>query len=221
MKTVLAAGKPFDAYAVIVDINSFTSMVRNAVDGPAGGMLIADFVRDCLGGAVVVIERNGGAVVGVMGDAILAFVPEGGDRIFHTCADIAKYVDRTCEYISTHQQDDSQNWYWSPGGPSVKVCVEWGRFDVSTLSTTFLGDQRLFIGNAINYAARIGKAGEGNRCLLGPVAARRPELSQFGPDGPHHVDGKPGESKFEYFVLELGEIWREGTRETGDESYWG
>ena len=69
-----------DAYAMIVDINGYTPMIADAVyiNG------IAQFVRDVLVGGVFAVEKNGGAVVGFMGDAFLA-VLNSPDSVFKTC----------------------------------------------------------------------------------------------------------------------------------------
>ncbi len=220
MSIYIPDNKPFQAYAVIVDINNFARAVSDAVAGFSGGQLIAQFTRDTLASAIVGIESNEGAVVGIMGDAVLGVVPRGS-HIFDTCTTVAKSVDRACEYLSIHQREFPQDWDYAPGGPSLKICIEFGWMDVSTITTQQLGTQKLLIGPAINYASRIGRAGAGNRCLLGPVAAQMPDLAQYSPRGPCRVSGKADEEDYPYYELYLGDIWREGERSLGDETYWG
>ena len=84
--------------------------------------------------------------------------------------------------------------------------------DVSTITTREIGTQKLLIGPAINYASRIGRAGVGNRCVLGPIAAQMPDLAQYSPRGPYRVSGKSDEEDYTYYELYLGDIWREGER---------
>lgn len=220
MSIVIPNNEPLRAYAVIVDINNFATMVRDAVEGWSGGQLIAQFTRDTLSGAIAAIESEEGRVVGIMGDAIFGVVPKGS-HIFEACATIAKTVDRACEYLSVHQQEFPNDWHYAPGGPSLKICIEFGWMDVSTITTQQLGTQRLLIGPPINYASRIARAGSGNRCLLGPVAAQMPDLAQYSPSGPFRIGGKSAEQDYMYYELRLGDIWREGKRGPDEETYWG
>lgn len=220
MPIVIPDNKPLRAYAVIVDINNFATMVRDAVEGWSGGQLIAQFTRDTLSGAISAIQANEGEVVGIMGDAIFAVVPEG-PHIYDACFTIAKTVDRACEYLSDHQREFPNDWHYAPGGPSLKICIEYGWMDVSTITTRHLGAQKLLIGPPINYASRIGRAGSGNRCLLGPVAAEMPDLSQYSPQGPFRIGGKGSEDDYTYYELGFSDTWREGERGPDDETYWG
>jgi class 3 adenylate cyclase len=220
MSIVIPDNKLLRAYAVIVDINNFATMVRDTVEGWSGGLLIAQFTRDTLSGAIAAIESNEGQVVGIMGDAIFGVVPEGS-HIFAACVAIAKTVDRACEYLSDHQREFPQDWHYAPGGPSLKIYIEFGWMDVSTITTRHLGTQKLLIGPPINYASRIGRAGTGNRCLLGPVAAQMTDLAQYSPRGPFRIGGKDPEQDYIYYEVSLGDIWREGERGPDEETYWG
>jgi hypothetical protein len=78
-----------EAFAMIVDINGFTTMVSKSTISES----IAQFVRDILSGGTGVIQKNNGAVAGFMGDAFLA-VLDNADSVFKSCAGIAKDVDR-------------------------------------------------------------------------------------------------------------------------------
>jgi class 3 adenylate cyclase len=204
-----------DGFAMIVDINGFVGMVATA---ESTGGIIAQFTRDVLAGAIESIESVGGEVVGFMGDAILGIIPTGKAAV-DACYFIAKDVDGQCEWISKAQKRISTDWEFSPGGPSVKIAVEYGRFDVSTIRSRLLGEHRLFIGSAINYAARISRAGVGNRCLVGPQAAGM-EFSTYPLKGPHEIAGKPGEENYSYYFLSMDETWIEGPRKPGKETYW-
>lgn len=202
-------GKSIEAFAVIVDINHFTKMVRDAEEA-VDGCLIAQFVRDVLIGSVPAIESEGGEVVGFMGDALLGLLPNAGSFVRAVCR-IAKDVEDQCDYIGQAQSEFPNTWSYSKGGPSVKITAEFGLLKVSMIESRLLGNQRLFIGDAINYAARIGTAREGNRCLIGPRAYELIRNAGYDHDirGPFVVNGKTHEQDFEYFQFGLGEIWEE------------
>src|SRR5687768_11940043 len=91
------------AFAMVIDINNFVGMVS------AGDGAIAQFTRDVLTGPIVAVESSGGEVVGYMGDAILAVFAEGEDTAA-ACFDIAKDLDRECEYISNAQKESPDAW---------------------------------------------------------------------------------------------------------------
>lgn len=205
-----------EAFAMIVDLNQFTSMVSKAEEN---GGFIAQFVRDCLYGAISEIEAEGGEVVAFMGDAVLGIFTEGDD-VISACYGIAKDLDGQCEYVSDVQSQSDEIWNFAPGGPSMKIAIEYGTIDISTISSRFLGEHRLLIGSPINYAARISAAGEGNRCIIGPAAAAH-AFNSYKLEGPYSIEGKPGEPEYEYSIFSLGDIWIEGPRETGKGTYWG
>lgn len=203
-------------FAVIVDLNQFTAMVSKA---EAEGNLIAQFIRDALTGAIFEIEAEGGEVIAFMGDAVLGIIPDGESTV-RVCFGIAKDLDRQCEYISGVQSESKDIWAFAPSGPSIKIAVEYGALDITTIKSRFLGEHRLFIGSPINYAARISAAGVGNRCVIGPVAAGL-EFGQYELDGPYSITGKPGEPNYEYYFFAMSNVWIEGPRESGKETYWG
>jgi len=205
-----------EGYAIIVDLNQFTPMVTEA---EKTGDSIAQFVRDALTEAIVEIEAEGGEVVAFVGDAVLGFIPPG-EGVTLACFGIVKQIDRLCNYISDAQSDCEHMWAFAPGGPSIKIAIEFGSMDVSTIGSRFLGEHRLLIGSPINYAARISNAGVGNRCIIGPTAAGK-AFHQYPLDGPHTIEGKPGEPDYRYYLFDLGDIWIDGPREPGKETYWG
>lgn len=71
------------------------------------GLLIAQFTRDVLGGAIRAIEEMDGEVVGFMGDAILGLVRTAESTVF-ACCGIAKNLNKQCEYISSQQNESSE-----------------------------------------------------------------------------------------------------------------
>ena len=208
--------KDFDAVAAIVDINGFTRMIQ------IGDPTQAQFVRDVLGGAVGAIEECGGEVVGLMGDAVLGVLRDA--RAFAEAAIlIAKDTDRTCQYLSGIQRRNPEAHGFAPGGPSLKVTAEYGRLDSSTIRSRFLGEQRLLVGEAINYAARIGVVGRGNRCHVGPVLASMLRESGFS-KSLSRSQKTPSKNEIEgtyrYYTFDLGDIWMAGSRGKRG-SYWG
>jgi class 3 adenylate cyclase len=207
-----------EVFVMIVDMNGFTAMVRKAQRQDS----IAQFVRDCLGLAIGFVEEEGGEVASFMGDAFLGVLPDARSAI-HASFAIAHGLDEQCEWISNIQRESKDAWGCALGGPSIKIAIECGRVEVSTIYSRLLGEQRLLIGDAINYAARISKAPlQGNRCLVGPKAAKT-EFSDYGLIGPHRVpeDPKPGEPSYEYFIFKMSDVWVEGARTAGETTYWG
>ncbi|HET6568771.1 MAG TPA: adenylate/guanylate cyclase domain-containing protein, partial [Rhodothermales bacterium] len=194
-----------EAFVIFVDINGFTMMVRRS-----GGNLIAQFVRDTLFGAIEGIEAEGGEVFNFAGDAVVGLLPTA-ESVLAACFRIAKDLNKVCEHISQTQSesDTNQQWNFAPGGPSLKIAVEYGRLDVSTMSTRMLGSHRHIVGDPINIASRISSAGAGNRCLVGAKAAEA-GLSQYGLDGPYTIEGKPGEGDYVYYKLDLADAWLSG-----------
>ena len=205
-----------DAYAMIVDLNQFTSMVAKAEEV---GDLIAQFTRDALSGPIMEIEAERGEVIAFMGDAILAVIPDHDDSVVTACFGIAKNIGRQCEYISNIQSSSKDSWPFAPGGPSVKISIEFGRLDVSTIHSRFLGEHRLLIGSPINHAPRITAAGKGNRCVVGPRAAQL-AFSAYGLDGPQWIKGKRGEPSYEYYVFSMGDTWIEWPHRKGQRTSW-
>lgn len=201
-----------EAFAAIVDINGLTRMVQRSE-----GYVIAQFVGEVLAGGIGAIERYDGHVVGFMGDAFFAVLPTP-DAVFSSCVDIAKSVDEQCAYISGRQSRAAGLWAFSPGGPSLKIGIEYGSMGVSDIGSMALGTQPLLIGAPINYASRICGVGVGNRCHFGPVAAEH-GLQAYASSGPETVPGKLGEPDYVCYQLDLSKIWREGRREARDETF--
>ena len=68
----------FPAFSMIVDVNSCTALVaQNEL-----GVGVAQFVRDILAGPIAVVEREGGSVIGINGDAIFAILPDAESTLW-------------------------------------------------------------------------------------------------------------------------------------------
>lgn len=197
-----------EAFAVIVDINGFTAMVSRGKNDP----MMVGLVRDVLACSVDAVERHDGAVVGFMGDALLAVIPRG-QSVVDACLEIAQSQDRICEYISRCQRESPEEWKFAPGGLTLKISIEYGWIHVSVIESQFLGRQRLFVGESINYASRIAAAGVGNRCHIGPVAASMCPFNLFKLEGPFEIEGKSkDEGVYRYFRMSMDQAWSEVVR---------
>ena len=196
------------------DINGSTKMTRKD-DGS-----LAQFTRDVLTHGIEAIENAGGEVVAFMGDASLAVLPDVSSA-FNVCASIAKDLDHQCEWISDSQRKAPELWPYAPGGPGLKVAFEWGTIGSTQIASLHLGVQLLLIGTPINYACRISAAGEGNRCVCGPSAARLLREAGYVLEGPSQCEGTKSDGPYVYFELDLGDLWASGRRADGEDSYWG
>jgi len=205
-----------EAFAMIIDVNGFSPMVSASQPSDC----VAQFVRDVLSGGISIVQKNGGSVVSFMGDAFLAIL-DNPDSVYMSCAGIAKDLDRLCENISEHQKEYPNDWHYAKGGAGLKIAIEYGWIDISTISSNLIGQQRLLIGPPINYASRISSAGIGNRCIVGPEAMNSHGMNQWRFNGPYSIKGKDGERDYIYWQLYLGDIWREGKIGAYEETYWG
>jgi hypothetical protein len=102
----------------------------------------------------------------------------------------------------------------------LKIGVELGTLDASTIATRAMGTLPFCIGPATNYAARILGAGRGNRCHVGPKAFEA-GLGEYMPNAKmRRVRGKAGEPFYGYYHLDMSDIWIEGDPDDGI-YYWG
>jgi len=193
---------PNPGFAAIVDINGYTRMVSDSAER-IDASYMATFVRDVLAGSIEAVEDNGGLVVGFMGDAFLAILPNAESTVM-ACIAIAADVRKQCEYFADGHHDNKEWLPWAVGGISLKIGVEFGVLSKSVIRSKFLGDQTLFVGEAINHAARILSAGHGNRCLFGPRAVAA-GVGSYELEGPLSVNGKPGEPDYQYYTFDLSE----------------
>jgi class 3 adenylate cyclase len=203
----------FDAFAMIVDINAYSLIVEGG-----GSDMAAQFTRDVLTGGIVAVEQSGGDVVGFMGDAFLAFLPTAQAAV-DSCIGIACDLNKQVEYLYLLSKEDPGSYEFAGGGPSLKIGVEFGWIGPSMIHSSFLGNQRLFAGTAINLASRILNMGRGNRCHVGPTAAKLIEQAGYGLSGPFRVKGKAGEGSYELWKFVMDDIWKEGPVKKGDLPY--
>jgi len=187
--------------AMIVDINEYELLVERGSSDD-----ISQFARDVLIGGVAAVEKNDGEVVAFMGDAFLAVMPTPSSCGL-ACFQIAKDLKSQCEYFAEVRRGSSEIMPFLTDGIGMKIAVESGDIDVSTIRSRFMGEQRLLAGNCINYASRISQAGSGNRCHLGPRVA--PEWP-YGPISERHqMTAKHAGKTYSYYVFDLSEIWED------------
>jgi class 3 adenylate cyclase len=157
--------------ALIVDVHSFGAMCS---DPRAEG--VARFMRDVLAGAVNVTERSGGLVANTMGDGVLCLF-ETADAAFTSACEIVRDFGNQNEYLLAHQTEFQAEPYVSKG-LRCRCALESGPIEHHPLRTN-TGTFTLWVGNAINYAARILDAEERasgpndqifNTIVLGPTS---------------------------------------------------
>jgi class 3 adenylate cyclase len=202
-------GGALKAFAMIVDINSFTLLVNSF----AGS--IAQFTRDILAGGITTVEHHGGAVVGLMGDAFYALLPDA-ESVIECCIGIAIDVNKQCEYFDLLRFQVNDTEY--PEGIGMKIGVEYGYLEVADIKTKFMRRQRLFVGKPVIYASRISGARKGNRCLFGPAAAQLIQAAH-PLKGPYKIKGKAGEPPYTYYQFDLSDVWLEGCPVKGGRWY--
>ena len=144
MSISITKDRTLEAFAIVVDINDFGRTVTSAEEGATKGADIADFTKDALDHVIRAIEENEGEVAAIMGDAVFGLIPEGAP-ILTVCDDIAVAVNRESEHISEHRVISPGDWAYSPGGVSLKICIEFGKLRVTSVKTRYLGNQPLFV----------------------------------------------------------------------------
>ena len=164
-------GRPEFLTALIVDVHSFGAMCS---DPRAEG--IARFMHDVLAGAVHITERSGGLVANTMGDGILCLF-EKPDAALVAAFEIVRDFGDQNEFLLRTQSDVEAEPYVEKG-LRCRCALEAGVIEhhpLQTKATTFT----LWVGTAINYAARIVDAEERaanhsdqivNTIVVGPVA---------------------------------------------------
>ena len=207
MNLSIEQNKSITAFAMIVDINAFTKIVETAENK---GFLVANFISDLLCVSIECVEKAEGLVVAFMGDAFLAIF-ESADQVLQACSGTAVHVDKVNDYFNS----ESGSFPITKKGFKLKIGIEYGVIDTSDIQSKFLGKQKLFIGSSINYASRITGGGKktNNRCLFGPKALAA-GLDRWSHEGPFKMNGKKGEREYEYYSLDLDDIWRNHPTET-------
>lgn len=140
--------------ALVVDLNGSEKLIGTGADG-----LTAQFFRGLRTGGIEAIEKCNGSVISFTGDGFQAVLPSENDAA-HACWHIAKDLRRAREYPSETYNDGT------PARPPDGM----GVLEVSTITSTFLGQQPFLVGEPTVYASRMFAFGEGDRCVVGPKA---------------------------------------------------
>jgi class 3 adenylate cyclase len=189
----------FECTALVVDINSSEMMFRSDEAN-----LVGQFTRDTLSGAVRAVEEAGGSVINHSGDSIIAVMPNV-EAAAEASWSVAHDFRKTKEYLVGTGLKTV--WPFVPDDFGLKISMESGTMEVSTIWSKFLGEQPFITGPPSVYASRMLSFGEGNRCLVGPIAAEGWPYETLA--GPFIGQGKHAEIKYEYFLYDLSDLWED------------
>jgi hypothetical protein len=190
-----------DCVALVVDINGCEKLIGAGADG-----LTAQFFRDLLAGGIDAVEKCNGSVISFTGDGFQAVLPTEKDAA-HACWHIARDLRKTREYLSGTCDDGSPVWPQMEIGVGLKIAIERGILEISTITSTFLGQQPFLVGEPTVYASRLLAFGQGDRCLVGPKAAANWDYS--GLEGPYRGEGKHKGLTYEYYFYDLDDLWED------------
>jgi class 3 adenylate cyclase len=187
--------------ALVVDINGSEKLIAAGADGLTG-----QFFRDLLAGGIKAVEQCNGSVISFTGDGFQAVLPTEKDAA-HACWHIAKDLRKIREYLSDTCDDGSPAWPQMEVGVGLKIAIERGVLEVSSIHSSFLGELPFLVGEPTVYASRILAFGEGDRCLVGPKAAANWEYG--GLDGPYEGKGKHKGLTYAYYFYDLDDLWED------------
>lgn len=188
-----------EGVAIVVDINRSEKLIGVGADG-----LTAQFFRDLLCGGISAVDENGGSVIAYTGDGFQAILPDE-DAAAHAAWGIARDFRKTMEYLESTKEGKSWVWPQLDVGFGMKMAIERGVLEVSTISSEFFGDLPFLVGHPTVYASRLLAFGKGNRCLVGPLAAARWKYAYL--EGPFTGKGKHRGHTYEYFLYDLDDLW--------------
>ena len=185
--------------AFVVDINGSEKLIDAGED-----RLTGQFFRDLLAGGIRSVEECNGSVISFTGDGFIAVLPTETDAA-HACWGVARDLRKTREYLRDCRVDFPQAWPQLDVGVGLKVAIERGELEVSSISSAFLGVQPFLIGPPTVYASRISAFGEGDRCVIGPNAAAN--WPYAGLTGPFEDEVKHKGTKYQYYFYDLDDLW--------------
>jgi len=189
----------FSCVALVVDINGSEKLIDAGEDGCTG-----QFFRDLLSGGIHAVEECGGSVISFTGDGFIAVLPTEADAA-HACWGIARDLRKTREYLEGCRANCADAWPHLEVGVGLKIAIERGELEVSSISSSFLGTQPFLVGAPTVYASRISAFGEGDRCIVGPRAAANWPYS--GLEGPYEDEVKHKGLKYQYYFYDLDDLW--------------
>lgn len=184
----------FECVALVVDINASERLL--AVDDRGSA---AQFFRDLLYGSIRAVEDANGSVISFIGDGLTAVLPSE-EAAGIACMAIAHDLRKTRDYLLGN---GPKAFPQLKVGVGLKIGVERGDMQVSSISSEFTGEVPYFFGEPAVYAARISRFGRGDRCLIGPTAAAKWPFGQL--DGP--FVRKRRMFAYEYYSFDLSDLW--------------
>jgi class 3 adenylate cyclase len=185
--------------ALIVDINGSEKLIDAGQDGLTG-----QFFRDVLEGGIHAVEKCNGSVISFTGDGFVAVLPTEIDAA-QACWEIARDFRKSMEYLEACRKDNPYAWPLLDVGLGLKIAIERGHLEVSSISSTFLGVQPYLVGPPTVYASRISAFGNGNRCVIGPQAAAN--WPYAGLEGPFEGHVKHKGLNYKYYFYDLDDLW--------------
>jgi class 3 adenylate cyclase len=185
--------------ALVVDINGSEKLIEAGADGLTG-----QFFRDLLYGGIQAVEECNGSVISFTGDGFIAVLPTEKDAA-HACWGIARDLRKIREHLSDRCDDGSPAWPQMEVGVGLKIAIERGVLEVSSISSSFLGKQPFLVGHPTVYASRISAFGEGDRCVVGPKAAAN--WPYGGLEGPYEDEVKHKGLTYRYYFYDLADLW--------------
>lgn len=162
---------------LFADLQGFTTFSEQHSPGEINEMLNEYFAS----AVPPVVERFGGQVDRIVGDALMATFNTRGDQPDHAvrAARAALAIQRVTGDVARQH----------PGWPRFRVGVNTGEAVVGVLGTAG-GRTFTAIGDAVNLAARLEGAAPVGGVVIGAETARRLPMAQLEPMGPIHVKGK-------------------------------
>jgi class 3 adenylate cyclase len=185
--------------ALVVDINGSEKLIDAGEDGLTG-----QFLRDILAGGIRSVEECHGSVITFTGDGFISVLPTEINAA-HACWGIARDLRKTREYLEDCRRDNPNAWPLLDVGVGLKISIERGHLEVSSISSEFLGKQPFLVGPPTVYASRISAFGSGDRCVIGPKAAAN--WPYAGLDGPFEGQLKHKGLNYKYYFYDLDDLW--------------
>lgn len=122
-----------------VDINGSEKLIDAGEDGLTG-----QFFKDLLNGGIQAVERRNGSVINFTGDGFIAVLLTETDAA-HACWEIARDLRKTREYLKDCLTDCPESWPQLDIGVGLKIAIEGGQLEVSSISSAFLGVQPFLV----------------------------------------------------------------------------
>lgn len=177
---------------LFADLQGFTSF-SEAHDPREVTAMLNEYFRVAI---PPIVERSGGQLDRIVGDALMATFNRRGDQPDHArrAADAALAIQRETARIATAH----------PGWPRFRVGVNSGEAALSVLGTAG-GRTHTAIGDTVNLAARLEGLAPAGGVAIGAETARRLDRAEMAELGEVEVKGK-AEPVTAYLLIALEEL---------------